>query len=143
MSKVEQIVNNDYDAEPVRYCAKCFSLKICYKEVLDSDCCMDCGSLDIRESSIDTWEALYVRRYGKKYLEKGTDPKKSPIFSLPINKLKDKVANAASWKTIIETIYHKIPKGFTKGDALIWFFDKLTQDNKFEALRLLLVKMKL
>lgn len=143
MATVQQIVKDDYDAEPVRYCAKCYSLKICYKPVLDSDCCMNCGSLDIKEASIDVWDRLYSQRYGHKFTEKSNDPTKSPIFKLSIDKLKDKVANSTSWKKVVETIYSRVPKGFTKAETLMWFWDKLTQDNKFDALRILLTKMKI
>ena len=60
--------NQEYDSEPVKYCARCFSLKIKYEESIDAECCGDCGSSDILESSIEEWEKKYERKYGKKFV---------------------------------------------------------------------------
>lgn len=46
----------EYDKEPVCYCAQCKSLKI-----IDIDgitFCDDCGSTDIKETDIYTWKKL-------------------------------------------------------------------------------------
>ena len=47
---------NDYDSEPVRYCSRCYSLKVKYDETLDSEYCGDCGCSDISEAPIEIWE---------------------------------------------------------------------------------------
>lgn len=37
--------------------------------VEDFDYCDDCGSSDIEETDIETWESLYRERYGINYLD--------------------------------------------------------------------------
>lgn len=138
MSTQEKL--NDYDSEPVVYCAKCYSLKIKYEEAIDADCCMDCGCSDMRTAPITEWERLYEQRYGRKYVEKTKDPRKSPIFNMPVNKLKMKVFNDPEWRSIIRTLYPKFPGGLGKSDSVILLFDKLLKDNRIDALRMLLLK---
>ena len=132
--------NTNYDEEPVIYCSKCYSLKIKYEEAIDAECCMDCGCSDTSVSSIEEWEKLYEKRYGHKYVVKNTDPKKSYIFKLPINKLKDKVYNSPLWYVIIHSLYPKFPGGLDKADSIILLFDKLIKDNRLDDLRLVLLK---
>ena len=60
----------DYNTEPVTYCARCYSLKIKHEDALDADYCGECGSTDTAEASIEEWERLFERRYGHKYAEK-------------------------------------------------------------------------
>lgn len=63
--------NNDYNAEPVLYCSHCLSLKVLNVPYMpDSDYCDECGSTDIKETSIENWETLYKNKYGHKYIEK-------------------------------------------------------------------------
>lgn len=131
---------NAYDLEPVRFCARCYSLKIKYEEAIDADCCMDCGSSDTLTASIEEWENMYERRYGRKFVMKSNDPKRSPIFKLPISKLKDKVFESPSWRAIIKTLYPKFPKRLDKAESIILLFDKLVRDNRIDDLRLLLIK---
>lgn len=135
-----QTIHDDYDSEPVKYCARCYSLKIKYEEALDSDCCADCGSTDILESSIEDWESKYERRYGKKFTIKETDPKKTFIFNLPLEKLKSKVYNSSAWKDIIHSIYPHFPEGLSKADSIILFFDTIIRQNKIDELKLVLFK---
>lgn len=127
----------------VVFCPKCYSLKIVHEENLDTDCCMDCGCTETREAPFEVWEAIYERRYGKKFLERKGDSRKSPIFLLPFNKLMEKVANSTRWECIINSIYNGFPKNLDKADSIVLFFDKLVKDNKLNALRELLYKMKL
>ncbi len=130
---------NDYDLEPVQYCARCYSLKIQYEELIDGDCCMECGCSDIKIASIYEWEKLYEKKYGRKYTEKNTDMSKNPIFKLPIEKLKMKIYDNPSWKYILHKIYPRFPGGLSRADSVILFFDKLTKDNKLDDLRTLLL----
>lgn len=62
----------DYDAIPVSYCKTCLSLKIkAMDEDIDMgilDFCDDCGSTDIGETDIHTWEKMYEQKYGKNFL---------------------------------------------------------------------------
>ena len=132
--------NQDYDSEPVRYCARCYSLKVKYEESVDSECCGDCGSSDILEASIEEWEKKYERRYGHKFTQKEQDPKNTFIFRLPLDKLKAKVYESSQWREIINAIYPKFPGGYGKADSIILFFDTLVRQNKLNELRLLLYK---
>ena len=54
--KAEPIKKEEYDKEPVFYCAHCNSLKI-----IDIDgvtFCDECGSTDIKETDIYNWKRL-------------------------------------------------------------------------------------
>lgn len=137
MTKKERL--QDYDSEPVEYCARCYSLKIRYEEAIDSDCCMDCGCSDILTTDIYHWEELYEKRYGHKFAERGTDPKKSPIFKLPIRKLKEKVFNDSSYMDIILKLYPRFPRKLSKAEAILLLFDKLMRDNRLDDLRFILM----
>lgn len=139
MSEQERL--NDYDSEPVVYCANCLSLKIKHNDDLDMDYC-DCGCTDIRECLPEQWEKLYENKYGHRYLEK-SDIRKSPIFQMSFSKLMHKVSDSPKWETIIREIYGHLPKGLSKADCIVVFFDKLVKDNKLDALRTLLYRMKL
>lgn len=139
MSEQERL--NDYDSEPVVYCANCLSLKIKHNDDLDMDYC-DCGCTDIKECLPEEWEVLYEKKYSHKYLEK-SDIRKSPIFQLSFSKLMHKVSDSPKWEFIIKEIYGYIPKGLSKADCIVVFFDKLVKDNKLDALRTLLYKMKI
>lgn len=135
-----QVKHEDYDSEPVEYCARCYSLKIKYEESLDSDCCAECGSTDILESSIEEWEKKYERRYGHKYTVKEQDPKKTFIFKLSLKELKRKVYESTIWKDIIHAMYPSFPGGLSKADSIILFFDTIIRQNKLNELKLLLFK---
>ena len=138
MSEQEKI--NDYDSEPIAFCANCLSLKIKHEDSIDMDYCSDCGSSEIMEAPVERWEVLYEKKYGKKYVVKGNDPKKSPVFKLTISKLMDKFSNLPNWKTIIYNMYPRFPGGFGKADSIVLFFDKLAKDNKLDDLRVTMMK---
>ena len=129
---------SNYDAEPVEYCSRCYSLKIKYEESIDSPCCMDCGCSDVETTSIENWEKLYEGRYGKKYVVKQQDPSKTYIYNLPINQLKNLIFNSKDWRKILRYLYPHFPKGYSKIDSILLFFDKLVKDNRLNDLRLLL-----
>ena len=139
----EQDRNNDYDSEPVVYCAKCLSLKIEHEDNLDIDCCGNCGSTDVIESSFNVWERRYEAKYGKKFAVKNDNPRNSPIFKLSLTKLMAKVSDCPKWESIIKDVYGHFPKGISKADSIVMFFDRLIRDNKLDSLRLLLYKMKI
>jgi hypothetical protein len=138
MSEQEKI--NDYDSEPIAFCANCLSLKIKHEDSIDMDYCSDCGSSEIMEAPVEQWEVMYEKKYGKKYVVKGNDPKKSPVFKLTISKLMDKFSNLPNWKTIIYNMYPRFPGGFGKADSIVLFFDKLSKDNKLDDLRITMMK---
>lgn len=131
---------SDYDEEPVRYCARCYSLKIKYEEGLDSECCAECGSTDILEAPIDEWEKMYERRYGHKFAVKEENPEKSFVFSLSTDELKTKIYKSDTWKEIIKTLYPNFPGGLSKTDSIILFFDTIIRQNRLNELKLLLFK---
>ena len=71
--KTEQttkISKEEYNAEPVHYCEKCYSLKI--MAFGDNDYCDKCGSTIIGVTDINSWEKLYkekvlkYKNYGRK-----------------------------------------------------------------------------
>ena len=131
---------NDYDSDPVKYCARCYSLKVKYEDALDSECCAECGSTDIQETSIEDWEKKYERRYGHKFTQKEEDPKKTFFFKLTTKELMDRVANSLKWREIIKGIYPHFPGGYGKADSIVLFFDTLIKQNKIGELKLFLFK---
>lgn len=133
----------DTELDPVIFCPKCYSLKIIHEEDLGEDCCMDCGCTETQEAPFEVWEALYERRYGKKFVERQGNCKKSPFFLLSSSKLMEKVAGSARWEQIIASIYKSFPKNLDKADSILLFFDRLVKDNKLNVLRELLYEMKL
>lgn len=66
---MEEKIN--YNDEPVFYCKHCLSLKIINETHLsDLEYCDDCGSTNIENTHIQTWEQMFEQRYGFKYLNK-------------------------------------------------------------------------
>lgn len=131
--------HNEYDSEPVVYCANCYSLKIKYEDTIGEDYCGNCGCFDTRTATIEEWEKLYEKKYGQKFTEKTNDPKKSPIFKLSISKLKQKVFESPKWKNIILDLYPLFPQNLGKADSMVLLFDKLIKDNRLDDLRLTLL----
>ena len=132
---------NDYDSEPVRYCARCYSLKVKYDEEMESEYCDDCGSSDILELPFEAWEKKYEQRYGHKFAVKTEDPKKTFIFNLSVEDLKKKVCNSDKWKEIIKSMYPSFQGGLTKAEAIILFFHTIIKENKLTDLKFLLLKL--
>ena len=64
--------NVDYNAIPVFYCKHCLSLSIkTVDESIDTeylDFCANCGSTEIEQTDIHTWEKMYEQKYGKNFL---------------------------------------------------------------------------
>lgn len=130
--------HKDYDEEPVTYCPKCYSLKIEHEDITNTDCCMNCGCTEVKETDITTWERMYTRRYGHKFTEKSNDPKDSMYFKMSISKLKDEVYKSKPFLYLIRKLYPKFPQGLGKADMVILLFDKLSKDNRIDDLRYLL-----
>lgn len=131
----------DYDEEPVTYCAKCYSLRIVFEDIIGVDCCGECGCSDLLTSSIEDWEKLYTRRYGHKYMENKRDIKNSPIFQLSIDKLKTMVYDHPQWRELCKALYPSFPEGLGKADSVILLFAKLYQESRLDDLRMELVNM--
>ena len=136
----DEIKTNDYDSEPIFYCAKCYSLKIKYEEAIDSNYCEECGCSDILEGDIHEWEKLYEKRYHHKFVEDSTDYRETPIFKASIKELKRWMFGYARYKEIVFSMYQKCPKGLDREDLVLWFFDKLIKDNKIDNFKFLLLK---
>lgn len=129
----------NYDDEPVEYCSRCFSLKITHEDTIDSDCCMDCGSTDIATTDIGTWERLYEKRYGRKFIERNNDPRDSIYFKLPISTLKTKLyQDNRLLRTVLHKLYPRFPDGLTNEEIILVIFDKLSKDSKMDDLRMIL-----
>lgn len=129
----------DYDSEPVKYCSKCYSLKIKYVEAIHSDCCSVCGCTDTAETTIDKWEKLYEGRYGQKYVQPSCNPRNSPIFKLSISALKGLIFNKIPYKRIARILYPNFPLHLSKADSIVLLFDKISKDNKLDDLRFALI----
>ena len=132
--------NDVYDSEPIIFCARCLSLKIKHEDIIDADYCADCGSSNVRVASLSEWESLYEQKYGHKYVVKGNDPTKSPVFKLTSAELMDRLCKLPQWKTIINSMYPRFPKGYGRVDSIVLFFDKLVKDNRLNDLRLKLME---
>lgn len=131
----------DYNDEPVTFCARCYSLKIKYEETIDADYCTECGSLNTMTAPIEEWERLYADRYGKKYIEKGTDPRKSPTYNFSLDKLRDKVFGLSNLKQFIKELYPRFPfDNLTRTDAVFYLFNKIIKDCRLDELKLKLIK---
>lgn len=131
----------EYDEEPIKYCTRCYSLKIGYEDAIDTEYCMECGCSDIAETSIYNWENMYENRYGHKFIKRDKDPKKSLIYKMPCSELKEMVSNSPDWKKIIFRMYPKFTGKYGRAETIMLFFDKLAKDNRIDELRILLVEM--
>lgn len=129
----------DYDSEPVKYCSRCYSLKIKYVEAIHSDCCSVCGCTDTAETTIDKWEKLYEDRYGQKFVQPSGNPRNSPIFKLSISALKGLIFNKMPYKRIARALYPNFPLHLSKADSIVLLFDKISKDNKLDDLRFALI----
>lgn len=128
----------NYDEEPVTYCSRCYSLKIKHEDVTDSDVCMDCGCTETKTTDISTWEKLYERRYGHKYIEKNNDPRESIYFKVPIARLKTKLYQSRILPYVVKRLYSNFPQGLSRSETVILLFDRLSQDNRMDDLRYML-----
>lgn len=126
---------NDYDSEPVEYCARCYSLKILHDDTTDTDICSVCGNTDMATTTIDKWERLYEGRYGHSFISKSNNPKDSIWFKMPVSELKTKLFYSKYLRAIIYDLYHSFPEGLSKSDSIILLFDKLSKDNRMDDLR--------
>lgn len=137
----EQEPINDYNSEPVKYCSRCYSLKIKYEESIDTEYCDECGCSDIIEASIEEWEKLYERRYHHKYITDILNIRNTPIFKSTCKELKKLLFKLPSWKDVCRHLYFNFPKGLSKEDSILLLFDKLIKDNRIDDLKYLLVKL--
>lgn len=129
----------NYDSEPVTFCSRCYSLNIRHDDSLDFDCCGECGCTDFKTSSVEEWERLYENRFGHKFIEAKGNIRKSPIFLMPMDKLKSKVYNDPSWREICSTLYPSFPEGLSRADSVILLFAKLVQENRMDDLKIELI----
>lgn len=67
MENVE-VRHNSYDDIPVAYCKECLSLAVIEEDFI-GDYCDECGCTDIEYTDIHTWEDMYEKKYGQKYLQ--------------------------------------------------------------------------
>lgn len=139
MSKQEDL--NEHEEDQVVYCAKCYSLKIKYEDLIGIDCCGDCGCTDIKTTSFDDWEKLYKSRYGHKFVEEKGDIRKSPMFQFSIDQLKERVYSSPFWKQICLELCPDIPHWLGKADIIILMFAKLYQENRLDDLRMKLINI--
>ena len=60
-------MSNPFDEIPVLYCKRCLSLLIKEDEVM-GDYCAKCGTTDIAETDIHTWEELNKKKEELKHI---------------------------------------------------------------------------
>lgn len=60
--------NTHYNDEPVLFCKHCLSLNI--QSTGNIDFCDKCGSTDILETDIKSWERLYKEKYNEEHLKR-------------------------------------------------------------------------
>ena len=58
------------DEDNVLYCSSCLSLKIMDIEGTNMCYCGECGCTEVKETDIDTWDKMYEKKYGKKFVVK-------------------------------------------------------------------------
>lgn len=63
------MTKEEYNKEPVYFCANCLNLNIKELKDVHLDICQECGNTDIKHSTIEEWNRLYVREYGRAFLE--------------------------------------------------------------------------
>lgn len=136
MKNTSQEYLNDYDLEPVKYCPRCYSLRIGSIEgVEDSEYCMKCGCSEIEETGIDDWEHKYEERYGHKFVKRNTCPERTLIYGKSLAELKQDLYNDSDRMSIIKTIYRDFPQYLTPADTVLLFFDKLCKDGRINDFR--------
>ena len=60
----ERKLREEFNKEPVYYCKHCLSLRIL--NAAGQDFCDYCGSDDIGTASIEEWEDMCIKRFGRK-----------------------------------------------------------------------------
>lgn len=81
--KQELLTKEQYNEIPVLYCKQCLSLKI--MQVYGTiDYCDNCGSTDVEETDINSWEQKYIETNGEPYIikENKNERKENFKFSL-------------------------------------------------------------
>ena len=59
----------DYNNEPVHYCVNCLSLALKELDDIKVEICLECGNSEFDSCSIDEWNKLFVKEYGKLFLD--------------------------------------------------------------------------
>lgn len=63
--------SKSYNDIPVYYCRRCLSLKIKPIPLLNNkDYCVECGSADVGQCSIEEWDQMYKKEYKKSFLRR-------------------------------------------------------------------------
>ena len=63
-----ELVNPEYNDDPVHYCKRCLSLNIRVDDE-GEEFCEDCTSTNIAKTNIFKWEKLYKEKYGLNFLK--------------------------------------------------------------------------
>lgn len=54
----------DYNGEPIYYCKHCLSLHIMDGDFVDY--CNNCGSTDVDTATLEEYDELHLKRFGRK-----------------------------------------------------------------------------
>ena len=63
-----ELVNSEYNEEPVHYCKRCLSLNVRVDET-GEEFCENCTSTNIGKTDVFKWEKLYKEMYGENFLK--------------------------------------------------------------------------
>jgi len=135
-----RMTTEDYDQESVRYCPRCYSLRIgCIEGIDNSDYCMECGCSETAETDIVTWEKLYRQRYKRDYVPRGCDPRRRRVYRMSDRELKQALYDRDDWKRIVKALYRDFPENLTRAESAILAMDMLEKDRRVDELRDLLI----
>lgn len=129
----------DYNDDPVTYCSRCYSLNIKQDDAVGFDFCGECGCTDFSTTDVFTWEKLFKNRYGHDFVEASHDFRKSPVFTMSLDRLKAMVFKDECWKELCRAMYPAFPEGISKADSVVLLFAKIIQDNRLDELRMELI----
>jgi hypothetical protein len=63
----------DYENEPVHYCANCLSLNVKELPGVMLDICGECGNTDINIADMEEWTQKYTAEYGESFMSEELD----------------------------------------------------------------------
>lgn len=101
---------------------------------------MNCGCSEVAETSIEEWERLYKDRYGHSYVERTGSPYRKHIYRMSIQELKTELYGRSNYREIIERLYPRFPRHYSRIDAILLFFDRVTKDRMVDILRDILIE---
>lgn len=100
---------------------------------------MECGCSDIQSTDIHQWEEMYKERYGHKFVERHSDPRRRAMYRMTTEELKGKLCDDPCWKSIIKEMYPRFPEYLGRADSILLFFDLLSKERRTDELREIII----